>query len=360
MSTEISDASDLAALANTPPTSVRWRVVAVMLAAIVLGSFLVFLLSSRGGGLFHRKVSIRVYLNDATGLGAGAPVRLNGVVVGNVHSVSLSGEMNPRRIILVELAIQTSYLPSIVEDSMAGVTADNILGDNYINITKGRSVRAIAPGEELPSLVQLNTFNPADLIASLQVTLKQVDILLTQIENGDSPLGKFVQGEEFYDKLRADITAIQNTVSGFGSAKSPMGQALFGRDLYEQLRAPIANFDKLLSQMQQTGGLLVDDRPYQTYRDNVRGIRKSLEDLNAGKGATGKLLKDDELYNQLKALAASLDRAISQVNNGEGAAGQLLSNSQTYDSLNGSLRGMQQFLAELRANPRKFLRYKVF
>ncbi len=363
MSIKLTDDDDLAALANTPPSSVLVRVIAVIVAALLSGLFLVFLLSSRGGGLFHRKASVRVYLNDATGLNAGAPVRLNGIIVGKVRAVKLSGEMNPRRIILVELAIENSYLPSIVEDSMAGVTADNLLGDNYINITKGRSVRAIAPGEELPSLVQTNSFNPADLMASLQATLKQVDILLIQIENGDSRLGKFVQGEDFYNKLRTDIAAIQNMVVSFGSSKSQIGKALFGRDLYEQLKAPARDFDKLLSRIQQGqagGAILVDDRAYQSYLDTVQGIHKSLEELNGGKGAAGKLLKDDDLYKRLQTLATSLDQLIGGINNGGGALGQLLANSQLYDSLNGSARDMQQMMSELRANPQKFLRYKVF
>ncbi len=55
-----------------------------------------------------------------------------------------------------------------------------------------------------------------------------------------------------------------------------------------------------------------------------------------------------------------MDAKIASLNAGEGQAGRLLSNAQLYETLNGSLRSMEEFLRDLRENPRKYLRFKPF
>jgi hypothetical protein len=51
---------------------------------------------------------------------------------------------------------------------------------------------------------------------------------------------------------------------------------------------------------------------------------------------------------------------VDALNSGEGEMGRMLSNAQTYESLNGALRELESTVKELRADPQKFLRVKIF
>ena len=68
-----------------------------------------------------------------------AQVTLNGITVGKVTHVDLSGRDKPGRIIKVKMQIEDEYLKSIPVDSQAVITAGNLLGAKYINIKKGQS-----------------------------------------------------------------------------------------------------------------------------------------------------------------------------------------------------------------------------
>src|ERR1700740_3619563 len=59
----------------------------VLFASITLG-VLIFLMSGTTG-LFTRKITLRSYFDDAGGLRNGAPVRLQGVDVGNVTRIRI-------------------------------------------------------------------------------------------------------------------------------------------------------------------------------------------------------------------------------------------------------------------------------
>ena len=135
-------------------TKVAWaqlRVGVMTIAAMILLAILVFLLTG-SKSLFAKKVTLHTYLDDSAALTEGSAVRLNGVVVGKVKKVELSGESTPNRIIRVAMQIDAKYLPSIPVDSLAAISAENVLGTKFINIRKGKSTAIIPPGGTVASL----------------------------------------------------------------------------------------------------------------------------------------------------------------------------------------------------------------
>ncbi len=342
----------------------RVRVIALIVVALAILGFLIFLLTGGGGELFQSKAVVRTYMSDATGLNKNAPVRLNGILIGKIRSVGLSGSMDPHRVIQIEMAIKGRFLSALPIDSVAAISADNLLGDKYINITEGKKSERVSAGGELPSLIQTDTFNQADLVASLRTNLQRLDDLLTQVESPKTQLGQFVQGEEFYARLRDQIQNIQEAVTKYGSPRSEFGKSLYREELYRKLRAPIVDFDKMLAELQRGEGRggqwLTSSAFYDDAVKNVADLRHSLEDLNAGKGQFGGLLTDDEMYNKIRKLLTSMEKMIDELNSGQGQLGRLLSSAQLYESLNGSTRELRELLGQVRANPQKFLRIRVF
>src|ERR1700689_899225 len=133
----------------------KWSQLRVgIMAAVALAilGFLVFLLAGTTT-LFKSTSDIYTYFDDSAAIAVAAQVTLNGITVGKVTHVDLSGSSQPGKIIRVQMQIEDAYLKSIPVDSQAVITAGNLLGTKYINIKKGRSQQTIAKGGEVPSKV---------------------------------------------------------------------------------------------------------------------------------------------------------------------------------------------------------------
>ncbi len=335
------------------------RIMILISAAAMVALVLMFLLTNGGRTLFTRHVTLRTYLADATGLIRTAPVELNGITVGEIKSVHLTGSGDPARSIVVEMEVEKNYLSAIPEDSQGTITADNLLGDKYINITKGKSSRSVQPDAEIRLQPPTNDFDPGDLLASMQTILRSVDQTLTQIETPDNDLGKFVNGEDLYQQLLGDVTQIQQALAKYTNPRSEIGQAVFGQNLYIQLRQPFLDLDTQLSSIQNgqgaAGRFYASTEQYDQLRAKIAQFRSSLANLRAQP-----MMRDDEMYQKLLATIKSLGEAMDALNGGQGTLGELLTSSQLYESLNGSSREMRDFLREFRLNPQKFLRVKIF
>ena len=136
-------------------SKVRWsqlKVGVVGLSAFVILFVLVFLLTSSKGGLFQHNALLRTYMDDASGIADGSVVRLNGYTVGYLDGVILTTSRDPKRAVEFDMRVQEKYLKDIPVDSVAGISAANLLGDKFINITKGQDTQTVQRGAELKSL----------------------------------------------------------------------------------------------------------------------------------------------------------------------------------------------------------------
>ena len=121
----------------------KLRVAMAVVAAVAILSVIVYLLT--GGALLTAKATVYTYIPDATALTTDSPVRVNGVDVGRVQRVALSGSNEPNRVIRVTMEIETDHLPDIPVDSFAQVSTDNVVGDKYVDITRGTNSVNIRP-----------------------------------------------------------------------------------------------------------------------------------------------------------------------------------------------------------------------
>ena len=128
-------------LTMASPQKVGWaqlRVGLMAVAALVILGVLIFLMTGNKK-FFAKQVTIYTYMDDSAALAPRAPVRINGILAGKVKKVELSGETSPRRIIRVTMEIESDFLTQIPVDSVASISAENVLGAKFINIRKGQS-----------------------------------------------------------------------------------------------------------------------------------------------------------------------------------------------------------------------------
>lgn len=336
------------------------------IAAMVILGVLIFLMTGKKS-IFAREVVIYTYMDDAAALATGSPVRLNGILIGSVDRVELSGSTEPTRVVRIAMAIPRGRLAQIPIDSVSAISAENVLGTKYINIHMGRSPSRIQPGGELRSLdtrefeeVVQQSYN---VVASLQGILKRVDVIISQVEAGKGTIGKFLADEEVYNKLLAAISDMQKATAAVNSGKGTIGRLLYDESLYNDLRASVQRLDSVIQDVQQgqgtAGKLLRDPALYDEARATISEFRRTLDELNAGKGTAGRFLKDDALYRRVDSLLAKIEDTVDQVNSGQGTLGQLVVNPQLYDSMRGLTNDLQALIKDFRGSPKKYLHIKL-
>lgn len=350
-------------------SKVRWsqlKVGLVGLTAFLIVSVLIFLLTSTKG-IFQRNVTLRTYMDDAAGMADGTPVRLNGITIGSLDKLSLTDSRDPKRTVEFVMLVQEKYLAQIPVDSVAGISAANLLGDKFINIAKGRSPQHVVAGAELKSLEAQDIpelmAQSANLLGSFQTIVNRVDTLLAGVEQGKGNLGKLLKDEELYGRLNAITSEGQKLLADVRNGGGTISKLIYDDALYQEIRSAVKHVDAILADLQAgqgtAGRLLKDPALYDEAKQTLTEMRTVLVDLNAGKGTAGKLLKDDQLYKRLDELTAKFNSTMDKINAGQGTLGQLLVNPQLYESLSGATRDIQSLARDIRANPKKFLTIRL-
>src|SRR5271165_5437760 len=264
------------------PGRVRWakfRVSVVSLVALLIFLTLAYLLT--GGTLLEKKARLYLYIPDASGLAPGSPVRVDGIDVGTVESANLSGSMDPARVVKLVLSGEKDRLDSITLDSYAQITSDSLIGDKYVGITSQKSPAHGAEGAELPYKEQADLMKSLDL-TQFETQLREMDTMLSDIEQGRTAVGQFVLGDQIYRNLLKRIAEIEKALRGAAATTGAVGEALYSDQRYRQASDWFLKLDQGLAKLQsgqgQGSNLLSDASQYDQAQKAVAGMRKTIAD----------------------------------------------------------------------------------
>lgn len=344
----------------------RLRVGILAIAAMVILAVLVFLITGNTH-LFQGHATLYTYFQDAAALSKGAPVNLNGIPIGQVDDIGLSGLPDPLKVVKVTMQVNSDMLKNIPVDSQTQIGAANVLGTKFIDIAKGKSATHVQDHDTLPAV---NTAEFEDVVqqgyavlTSLQGIVERVDRIVGLVESGKGSIGKLLVDETLYNHMLQIVDSVQQLANALNSDKGTIGKLIYDPELYNQVRGELTRIDDVLQGLQEgqgsAGKFLKDPTLYNDLKKSVDQVNAMLADLNAGKGTAGKLLKSDELANQMQVTVSRINSILDKINSGQGTIGQLLVNSSLYDNLNGTSREMHELMKDFRANPKKFLRIKL-
>jgi phospholipid/cholesterol/gamma-HCH transport system substrate-binding protein len=333
---------------------VRWakfRVVAVTVVSLVI--LVVLLYKLFGNALLAPKTVIYLYVPDGSGLSNESPVRVDGIDVGRVSTVTLSGSNQPSRVVKVTLSIQRDRLGTIPSDSVTQISSDSLIGDKFVDITSGTSPTSITPEGEIIYKDQPELLRSLDL-TQFTAQLRLVDATLADIENGRSQFGQFYNGDSFYNDLEKRLKDLQIAFHEAVGTTSMVGQLLNSDDLHRKISDMLVNVDQQVAQLQAgqgpAGQLLRNSAQYDQMVTLLQGFRQSLQALGGNP-----LLQSDEAYNNANQSLAALLKSLDEFNRNP-----QLNNTLLYDNLNGSLQELRDTIKDFRLNPRKYLRIKLF
>ena len=350
----------------------RFRVGLVVLIALVATMIGIFMIGQRAN-LFRSKFPYETHFDSASGLISGNNVSLNGVVVGSVIEVRLSGDPADRTVRVVYDVVKR-WAPMIRKSTRASIKTRGLLGDKYIELEGGKPDEPeVAIGGEIPAapgagLEQLLA-GSGDLLTDLGAIAKSLKNILGRTENGEGFLGAITSNSEESEKLgnnfNATLHSLNSILAKVDSGKGLVGRLLidekYGKETSESLAGAIRSVQGLLAKIDEgvrTGNgaipaLLSDPegkKKIYALVDNLSvtaaGLVKITENLQSGSGAIPILLHDAQFgkafTSNLRSLSEHLDSISRKLDEGQGTAGKLINDPSVFDGANRLVVGVNE------------------
>jgi phospholipid/cholesterol/gamma-HCH transport system substrate-binding protein len=325
-----------------------------------------------GPGMFGPKYRVKTYLPEVAGLATGAPVRLDGVEIGNVERISLVPRQQGKppdhmHNIEIGMRIDRNYQKDILTDSVATLVTEGLLGNRYVNIQRGFSGVPIQEGQAVPGgeekAIKEVVEGSADVLANLKVLSENVQDLIAGVREGKGTLGKLLTDDQAYNHLNSILAKGDQIATNVQSGQGTVGKLFMKDEMADKVQNTIDQLNTILADLRAQKGtlgkLLYDPALYDQAKEALANGNAVLGDVRAGKGTLGKLATDEALYNKLRDTSSNLSEATAKLNQNTNTAGKLFSDPQLYDNLTGLTGDMRTLIAEFRKNPKKFLSIKL-
>jgi phospholipid/cholesterol/gamma-HCH transport system substrate-binding protein len=352
---------------------IQWsqlKVGTLILVAVAILIFLIFLMSGSTGGLFAPKLTLRTYFDNAGGLKNGAPVTLEGVTIGNVLRIRIVPERSPKPV-EVSMRIGDKFAPFLHTDSTTALAQAGVLGDSFVDITS-KNAKGPAPPNHA-ELQSVDTPSIQEVVATSEVALQHITGLMGKIDTFFDSLnskkgtaGMLMNDPELYKKLTQVTTNLETITRTMAAGEGTLGRLIHDDSLYQKLNASVERLSSITTALDEgkgtVGKLLKDDSLYNNLNQAVTNTNQLVANINAGKGALGKLASDQEFANRLNDTVTNLDDLLKGINDGKGTLGQLAQNRSLYEHTDQTMDQAQQLVKAIRENPKKYLviKLKVF
>ncbi len=338
--------------------------VIISLAILAIGIFMI----SGQVGFFTRRYTLKCYLSSAGGLREGAQVRLAGIAIGNVQHLEVTNYPEPDRAVEVDMRVARNYQNQIRADSVATMETIGLLGDSYIEISRGTPTQPVVPDggavksseeADIKRVVQ----NANDVISNLRVLSAKLNDITGQIQSGQGSIGKFIYDPSFYNRMNSAATSFQHLIDRVENGEGTFGKLMSDDTLYTRTVSAIDRLNQVIDDVQHGNGSMAkfisDPSVYNNVKEITAKTNTLIDNINHGQGTLGKLATDPQLYNRMNETFDRMNVISTRVEQGQGTLGKLSTDPALYNNLSYSSESLKEFLTEFRKNPKKYLTIKL-
>ncbi len=325
------------------------KVGALLLAALAGGVTLLALMGEihLGGGS-----ALTVDFAHTGNVVKGAPVKLGGVIVGRVESVSLEAERRDAHgdplLVKMQLTVSPEAMKPLRTDAVVTVSSQGPLGEPYLELMPGSAPDALPPGAALRGLdaprLDIVSNRLARFLESASRVLDSDPDALNKLVTGVGGLATTADGVlvENRDDLRTIARELSTTARDLRSLAAtaraqlePGGKATAVLDdVSATARAVRADYPDLSKKASVAMGGLAAVSGQFTEED--------------GKKLKSTLAHAQEAAEHLDAMSGRADKLLTRLEAGDGTLGALMKDKVVYDDL-------KSLLADLRKSPWKML-----
>ncbi len=340
----------------------------VLVGLFVLGAGIFYVTAP---GILGPKYQLKTFLPEVSGLSNGAPVRLDGVEVGNVDAIKIvprsKEKVDKNRNIEVDMRVDKKYREYILGDSTASLVTEGLLGNRYVNLTRGVSGLPIPDNGEIKGTEEKAmkevVERSAEVLGNLSALSENVQALIQGVREGKGSLGKLLTDDKAYNHLNSILAKGDEMISNVQAGQGTLGKLVVSDEMYTKVDKGLDNVNVILADVRAQKGtigkLMYDPTLYDQAKQAITNGNTMIGDVRAGKGTLGKLATDDTLYNKLRDTSTNLASASAKLNENTTTAGKLFSDPKLYDNLAGLTGDMRLLIGDFRQNPKKFLNIKL-
>jgi phospholipid/cholesterol/gamma-HCH transport system substrate-binding protein len=313
---------------------------------------------------------LRSYFENAAGLKNGAPVTLEGVVIGNVTSIRVVPERNPVPV-EVTLRVGHKYEYALHSDSTTSIAQSGVLGDSYIDINSAHATGPVPVNNSELRVTGAPTIQDVirtseGSIEDVRALTRKVGTLVDSLNSKRGTMGMLINDPGLAHKIGSIATNLDTVTKAISSGKGSLGKLVNDDTLYTRANSAVDRLNKITTALDEgkgtAGKLLKDDTLYNNLNAAIANTNQMVAEINAGKGTASKLLKDPIFAKKLDDTVTRLDNILTSVDEGKGTLGQLVQNRSLYDHADQTLDETQQLVKGMREDPKKYLviRLKMF
>lgn len=296
----------------------------VKTAILVIMAVLVFIWGYsflKGKDLFSSDRTFYALYDNVEGLAPSAPVTLNGLMIGQVHSITPAAK---KGLIQVEIQVNNNDI-FISKTSHAILYQPSLIGGKQVALKPDYSNTVPAEdgdyldGNVEPGMLDSVGEQLSPLQTKVEATVQTADTLLHNVNN--------VFDRQTQVNLRNAIADLSKTMKEFSQATQSLNGMIAGN------RAKIdRTFDNI-----------------NTTTTNLASITDSINSANLG-----------QTVKRLETTLANVDNLLNEVQSGKGTIGKLLKDEEMYNNLNGASNELKELLADIKNNPKRYVHFSVF
>lgn len=299
-----------------------------------LGLFIWGINFLKGKDVFSRERVVYAEYHEVSGLTKTNPVLLRGMRVGQVSKLVFHPNMKGS--IMVTFSLDTDF--PIPKNSVARIISSDLLGSKAVEIQIGNSTELIASGDTLMSSLETSLMDEvnaqvAPLKMKAESLLSSIDSLVVVVQA--------VLNDDARDNITKSLNSISSTFSNIEKTSNTLDRAV------DEERLRIGEI--LRDAKTVTASLEESSDDFNRLIENLALFSDSLIVADV----PGTLRKADESIMQIGLL-------VEKINRGEGTFGMLMHNDTLYFELERSAEELNKLLEDIRANPKRYVKFSVF
>lgn len=285
----------------------------------------------RGNNVFEKKTYYYAVYDKVDGLTTSDPVTFHGLPVGKVMSLDLLDDTSGRSIakILMKKDIK------IPANSAFQLYSADFLGEKAVQLIIGDAKQYAQNGDTLQG----------NIAASLT---EEVSMQILPVKQ---------KAEDLLGSIDSTITILKVILKG-GQIESSMNNIESVTVSFSKIAK---NIDTLIATQRQTLSRTFTNIEHITANldSNNENITRMFENL-AQLSDTLSEANIKETVSNLNSSLVELEKLLANINNGEGTMGMLVTDKALYENLTKSTANLESLLADLEANPKRYVHFSLF
>jgi len=246
-----------------------------------------------------------VVFPEVAGLLVGDRVTVAGISSGEILSLELTNGK-----VLADVRLSSGIRVPV--DSRISVSTYGLIGTKVIAIRPGESKEYIQPGATVTGYYDQGL---GDVVAEMGHALTEIRSVLSKA-----------------DEAISDV-----------ETRKRVGQTLENAALAsEDLKNAVADFRATAAELRSF------------VEDNEAGVATTVDSLSVASARFA------ALTTELKTISASLDTIMSRIERGEGSLGKVIGDETAHDEFVAAVREVRELVAQIRENPKSFVRFSIF